>query len=133
MSTEQNLPVAQEVYSASANGIHTLTQDEYERILNDIIDLKLQHNALVRTTSKQGDHLMTTIPGINIVDAIWKKYYFSRYGHRNPDLYKVSLFEVPSPPSIERGGQNVFETRLLANPENPENIAEPVAVNDILY
>jgi hypothetical protein len=75
------------------------------KIIQDIektlLDLKLQHNALVRTTSRTYN-ISDKIPGYSLLDAAWKKLYYSKLVN-NKDDYKLKLFDIPIP-SVANGG-----------------------------
>ena len=67
------------------------------QIIKDInqtlIDLKMQHNAMVKTSSRK-DTVSDKIPGYSLFDSAWKKLYYSKIVN-NKDDYKVKLFDIP--------------------------------------
>lgn len=65
-----------------------------ENIENTLIDLKLQHNALVNTTSVKSD-LLDKIPGVSFINSAYNKLYKS-WLVKHPDSYKVKLFDIPT-------------------------------------
>jgi hypothetical protein len=78
---------------SSSSNTFVFTEEKYNEIVKSIIELKMQHNVLVRTT-QQKSNISSTIPGYNLLDAAWKKIYVSNLV-KKPELYKVELFDIP--------------------------------------
>lgn len=85
---------------------HNLTEDEYSQIINDIQDLKQQHNYLLRDVVLKGN-IAATIPGFNSLNAIYNKTRI-----RPERQLKIFNFDQqPQRPIVE----------AYATPVNPRN------------
>jgi len=82
-----------------------------------LIELKLQHNAHVRTTNPS-TNAIDKIPGLSFMNAFWNKLYFSKIAN-DPSLFEVKLFEdvLPSPPLGKKGGTRNRKTRRVRRPK----------------
>jgi hypothetical protein len=67
--------------------------DKIKDIEKAILDLQLQHNAMVRNTVK-ADSILGSLPGYRTLDAGFRKFY-NNYYTDHPENYDVQFFQIP--------------------------------------
>lgn len=138
---QRDPPIASARVVDNPDDTHKLTEKEYYEIINDILELKHQHNYLLRDVVLKGN-IAATIPGLNSLNAIYNKTRIRPERQlkifnfdQQPQRPIVEAYATPVNP-VNGGGRNTPSPKIFSQipktPQNPSSLTSSAMFHNII-